>query len=159
MSLDALSRGARFARAVEWVKDAIAALRANAAALGAGERLEIRRADALAPAAWAAGAGGPWSIVFVDPPYPMLRDLAMRRRLLAAVERVLLEHCAADGVLVFHAPAHALSAWEFGESVAVRERSYGTSTLWYARRPGAAEAPDPPDTNGMNDTNGGEEPE
>ena len=64
LGLEALSRGAAFACFVEQDPRAIAAIRANVEALGAGERSRIlaRSAQALPPEQ-------PFDIVFADPPY------------------------------------------------------------------------------------------
>lgn len=65
LGLEALSRGAAYATFIERDPAARAALRANIAALGAGDRTRLVAADALAPGRAASAC----SLVFLDPPY------------------------------------------------------------------------------------------
>lgn len=64
LGLEALSRGAAFACFVEQDPRALAAIRANIAALGAVDRSQVlaRSAEALPPAE-------PFDLIFADPPY------------------------------------------------------------------------------------------
>ncbi len=64
LGLEALSRGAGRAVFLEQDRAALAALRANIAALGAGERARVVAADGFAPP-----TGEPCALVFLDPPY------------------------------------------------------------------------------------------
>ncbi len=64
LGLEALSRGAATATFLERDRAALASLRANAAACGAGERARVLEADALRPP-----RGSPATLVFLDPPY------------------------------------------------------------------------------------------
>lgn len=69
LGLEALSRGAALAEFVEIAPKSLAALRDNAATLGAGDAVRVHRADALRfvqslPA-------GSFDIAFADPPYGM----------------------------------------------------------------------------------------
>ncbi len=67
LGLEALSRGARSAAFVEVSQRSLKALRANVETLGAGDRVEIHRGDAVRFAA-ALGAGA-YELAFADPPY------------------------------------------------------------------------------------------
>lgn len=132
LGLEALSRGALWVRAVERGALALTALEANVATLGLAERVEIRRADALAPRVWEPppGLSSPWAdVAFLDPPYPLLR--ARRGELLAAFARGLFEALLPTGVAVLHAPRHFLSARDFPAGFEAEERTYGTTSLWY----------------------------
>ena len=64
LGLEALSRGAAFASFVEQDTGAIVAIRANIAALDAGDRTQVlaRSASALSPSQ-------PFDLIFADPPY------------------------------------------------------------------------------------------
>jgi len=64
LGFEALSRGAALACFVEQDRSAVAALRANAASLGAGERARI-----ITGAAETVKAHAPFDLVFADPPY------------------------------------------------------------------------------------------
>ena len=67
LGLEALSRGAAHVDFVELAPKSLAALKANAAALGAGAEAVIHRADALR---YVVGlAAGEYDVGFADPPY------------------------------------------------------------------------------------------
>ena len=67
LGLEALSRGAAHATFVELAPASLEALRANIEALGAGDRIAVRRGDALR---FAQGLGaGAYDVAFADPPY------------------------------------------------------------------------------------------
>lgn len=67
LGLEALSRGAGSAHFVDNFPKSLTAIRANATALGAGERAVIHRADGLS---FAAGIEpGRFDVAFADPPY------------------------------------------------------------------------------------------
>lgn len=74
LGLESLSRGAAFADFVEQSERTVMTLEENVAALGAGERCAIHRADAVAWVARLAGAGSRYDVAFADPPYH--QDLA-----------------------------------------------------------------------------------
>ena len=69
LGLEALSRGACEAVFVDNDRRALAALRANLAALGAEGVARAVSADALRPSIAAALPGGAFSLLFADPPY------------------------------------------------------------------------------------------
>jgi 16S rRNA (guanine966-N2)-methyltransferase len=64
LGLEALSRGAAHATFMEADRTALATLRANIAALAAGERATVLAGDALH-----CPVGAPAALVFLDPPY------------------------------------------------------------------------------------------
>jgi 16S rRNA (guanine966-N2)-methyltransferase len=72
LGIEALSRGAASALFVERDPRAVAAIRANLEATGASEAT-VRRADALRELA---RGGGPYDLVFLDPPYDVAPRLA-----------------------------------------------------------------------------------
>jgi 16S rRNA (guanine966-N2)-methyltransferase len=71
LGIEALSRGSDRATFVERAPAALAALRANIAALGLDQRCEVRGADALS----ALRAPGTYDLVFIDPPYATAAEL------------------------------------------------------------------------------------
>jgi 16S rRNA (guanine966-N2)-methyltransferase len=127
LGLEALSRGARRVRFVERSASALAALRKNVELLGVRDRVEIVTADALAVSSWLAGA----RIAFVDPPYALLDE--RRRAVLSAVERLVTEYLAEDGIAMLHVPHGALAEADLAWARA-RVRRYGTNALWYLER-------------------------
>jgi len=122
LGLEALSRGAAHCTFVETDRAALDTIRRNAAALGAGERADIRAQDATRL------AGGPWHLVFLDPPY--------RSGLGAAA----IASLAASGAL---APGALLSLETARDELlhpgaleTLAERSYGKARLRLLRFPG-----------------------
>ncbi len=69
LGLEALSRGAKFALFVEESAAARAAIRANIEALGLTGATKIFRRDAIDLGPMPPGSGGPFGLVFLDPPY------------------------------------------------------------------------------------------
>jgi 16S rRNA (guanine966-N2)-methyltransferase len=137
LGIEALSRGARRVRFVERNAGACQCLEANVSELGLDDAAEIVRGDALARFAW---GERPVDIVFFDSPYPLLDELRSRRALFEAVGELVRAHLAPEGVLVFHAPHRLVLASEFDPTFVVRERVYGSNSLWYVQRDEAAPA-------------------
>jgi 16S rRNA (guanine966-N2)-methyltransferase len=69
LGLEALSRGAGYALFVEEAAGARAAIRQNVEALGLTGQTKLFRRDALNLGAMPPSAGGPFTLVFCDPPY------------------------------------------------------------------------------------------
>jgi len=131
LGIEALSRGARRARFVERGLQAFQCLSGNVAELELDDAAELVRADALHPASW---GERPFDLVFLDSPYPLLDELRTRRALFEAMETLVRQHLAHEGVLVFHAPHRLIAAREFAADLVVRERVYGSNSLWYVQR-------------------------
>ena len=133
LGIEALSRGAQHVRFVERSRKVSQVGQGNLDLLGGSDRADWRSGDALAERIW---VGEPWDLIFLDPPYPMVREAAGKRQLLDALEALLRDHLAPDGLLMLHAEPRVLSRADFeapgfdwhGE---LREKSYGRSTLWY----------------------------
>lgn len=134
LGLEALSRGAKFARFLERGPDARAALKSNLAAFEFVEQSEARNGDALNSANHVALKEGRWDIVFFDPPYPMLDSREGRDGLIECARAIIAEQMAEDGVFVFHTPSSALSARDFGEGIEAALSSWGTTDIWFLGR-------------------------
>jgi len=95
LALEALSRGAARATLVERAPGALRAIAANVAALDAGEVADVRARDVRAFVREdASQAGGPYDLVFLDPPYRDAAGLGPQldlTPLLAAGARVVSE--------------------------------------------------------------------
>ena len=128
LGLEALSRGAASARFIERNERTAGLVRDNIETLRLEERAKVITGDALAPYTW---GEEPLDLVFLDPPYPMVQVLEDRLRVLAAVEILLEEHLAPDGVIVFHVPRGLLDERSFPEGAEKAERIYGSNALWY----------------------------
>ena len=130
LGIEALSRGARRVRFVERNANASACLEANVSALGLDDAVEVVRGDALARFSW---GERPADIVFFDSPYPLLDELRSRRALFEALGELVRAKLAPEGVLVFHAPHRLVQPGEFDAGFTVRERVYGSNSLWYVQ--------------------------
>jgi 16S rRNA (guanine966-N2)-methyltransferase len=126
LGLEALSRGAAHATFVDAGKPAIAAIRANIATLGVGDRATVIAGDALAAAARAPEA--PWRIVFVDPPYAS----ALAARALAALAP---EHLAPGAVIVIEHDRHNAPPDAVGSLLRTDQRRYGDTMISFYRLP------------------------
>jgi 16S rRNA (guanine966-N2)-methyltransferase len=131
LGIEALSRGARRVRFVERGAAACRCLEGNVAELGLADAVELVRGDALQPASW---GERPADVAFLDAPYPLLDGLHSRRALFAALDELVRARLAAEGVLVLHAPHRLVRPEEFAGDLVVRERVYGSNSLWYVQR-------------------------
>jgi 16S rRNA (guanine966-N2)-methyltransferase len=128
LGLEAVSRGAGYAMLVESDPNAVRAIRANVAAVGLGEvdvrSVSVRRLLATPP-------DKPFDLVLADPPYAM--ESVEITDILNALATGWL---APDAVVVIERPSRGDPVrWPPG-LVAVRDRRYGETTLWYGRPAG-----------------------
>jgi 16S rRNA (guanine966-N2)-methyltransferase len=130
LGIEALSRGAARAVFVESGAAALAALRKNLAALGLRDRARVvDRPVARAHAETL--AAGPFDLVFIDPPYVLVREVP------AAMDRLTAEGALGPGVRVVlehgsRDPPPDLPGLERGPT-----RAYGdTSLTFFTRGPG-----------------------
>lgn len=129
LGLEALSRGAAEVRFVDRDPKVAALIRENVAELGLGERAEVRAGDALAAHSW---NGEGWAdIIILDPPYPMLDDPELRPQVFRALQALIADVLAPEGVLIFHVPRRKVDRVHFGEQLQVADREYGSHALWY----------------------------
>lgn len=128
VGLEALSRGAAHALLVESDARAARLIRDNARELGL-TGAQVVRGPVLRILS-AAPAGGPYDVVFADPPY------ALSDKDVACVLRALVTHdwlTERAVVAVERASRGAALAWPEGLEP-VKDRRYGEGALWYGRR-------------------------
>ena len=129
VGLEALSRGAAHALLVETDGKAVATIRANADALGLGDRAEVVR-DRVERVLLTRDPV-PADLVFADPPYA-LADAELAAVLAALADRGWL----APGAVLVVERASRAGAPDWPHAVhAVKSRRYGEGALWYGRRP------------------------
>src|SRR5215469_13004531 len=107
LGIEALSRGARFCLLVDDSAESRALQRENIEALGLTGATKIWRRDATDLGPLGAGAGGPFDLVFLDPPYrkdlvaPTLKSLHeggwLNTQALLVIETAKAESFNADG--------------------------------------------------------------
>jgi len=129
LGLEALSRGAASALFVEQDRRALAVLKKNIADLGLGEWAKAVGGNALSSLSW----GEPADVIFMDPPYPLLRSGTTRRKVFEATQELGRSILAEDGVIVFHAPRSEVRESEFGDGLSGEARDYGTSAIWFLK--------------------------
>jgi 16S rRNA (guanine966-N2)-methyltransferase len=128
VGLEACSRGAGHVLLVESDPKAARVARGNIAALGAGEVTRLA-AGPVARVLADGPAGGPYDIVFADPPYAV-PDEEISATLAALAGGGWL---AAEAVVVVERSTRAGEpTWPPGVTP-VRTRRYGETTLWYGR--------------------------
>ena len=129
VGLESLSRGADHALLVESDPRAARVIRENIATLRAGPAARLVTGK-VAQVTAGPPEGGPYDVVFADPPYAVPDDE------LAVLQRALVEHgwLADDAVIVVERSRRDRSwAWVDGIT-ADRSKRYGETTLWYGRR-------------------------
>ncbi len=100
LGLEAISRGAKYCLFVEEAAESRALIRTNVEAFRLTGATKIWRRDATELGPMGAGAGGPFNLVFLDPPYrknllaPALA--ALRDGGWLAKDAILVAECAAD---------------------------------------------------------------
>lgn len=133
MGLEALSRGARFARFCEKGRGPRQLLEKNIAALGVEARTDVRGGDAFDRRSWAPPpeCDAAWAdVVFCDPPYRFVTGGPERARVLEATAELFETVVVAGGVLVLHTHPRDLEARELPGPEPDR-RVYGNTALWY----------------------------
>lgn len=136
LGLEALSRGAECVRFVEREPRALRILNSNVETLRVEDSVDVVRGDALQRRSWGLLDDGPLAdIVFLDPPYPMLREAAGRSGLFDALRDLYDNALEAGGVLVLHAHPRDLRADDVPEFGSVDRREYGNSALVYVWKP------------------------
>jgi 16S rRNA (guanine(966)-N(2))-methyltransferase RsmD len=86
MGLEAASRGAAYVLMVERDRQVFDLLQSNIKTLQCGDRATAVNADALS-LTWLPRAPQPVDLIFVDPPYRMMEDEDLRRRILDMIAR------------------------------------------------------------------------
>lgn len=120
MGIEAISRGARYCLLVDDAAESRALIRSNVEALQLTGATKIWRRDATQLGPMPPGSGGPFDLVFLDPPYrktllaPALAALAQGGWLAEAA--VLVAETAADEEPVAAAGYSALDARIYGDT-------------------------------------------
>jgi 16S rRNA (guanine966-N2)-methyltransferase len=133
VGLEALSRGATFALLVESDAKAARVIRDNIVALRAGAAARLVTGKVAAVLA-TEPEGGPFDVVFADPPYALAdAELTELQQLLVANGWL-----APDAVVVLERSTRAVPrgedlSWVDGIT-SERSKRYGETTLWYGRR-------------------------
>jgi 16S rRNA (guanine966-N2)-methyltransferase len=129
MGLEAISRGAAYCLFVDDAASSRALIRRNVEALNLTGHTKIWRRDATALGPLSAGAGGPFGLVFLDPPYrknlvePALRSLLDGRWL--APKALIIAECAEDETLP-----------DMDDMTLLEERCYGDTRVGFLTQRG-----------------------
>jgi 16S rRNA (guanine(966)-N(2))-methyltransferase RsmD len=128
IGFEALSRGAAHVLLVESDARAARVIRENAATLRAGPSIRLVTAKVSAALA-TPPEGGPYDVVFADPPYAAA-DREVEAMLAALADGWL----APDAVVVVERATRSGPPPEVDGVTPERSRRYGETTLWYGRR-------------------------
>jgi 16S rRNA (guanine966-N2)-methyltransferase len=128
LGLEAISRGAEYAMLVESDTAAVRLIRTNVATVGLG-KVDVRAAPVRR--VLESPPDKPFDLVLADPPYAMRTSEITE--ILSTLEAGWL---APDAVVVVERPSRGEPVhWPSG-LVAVRDRRYGETRLWYGRPAG-----------------------
>lgn len=125
LGLEALSRGATSCVFIERDAAAVRALRNNVARCGMERHSRIVRSDA---AAALAAEGGPFDLIFVDPPFPELKEWRSDGAA-GAVMRDAARVLAPEGILVFRLEEGKVAPPDWPGLTLADERRYGRSRV------------------------------
>jgi len=136
LGIEALSRGARFCCFVETDASALECLRRNLTALREDDSFEVITAQAER-AAMASDYGRTYSLVFLDPPYPLSGGISEQTpvgRVMARLGRDV--PVSNDALLVWRVPREVFPPNVLPGGWLVAERhDYGTMSLLFLNRP------------------------
>ena len=123
VGLEAMSRGAAEATLVERDRRCLEVLRRNVATVDARARVVAADATRWRP------EGGPFDVIYIDPPYALPDDDV--RVLLAAL---VVHGAVAEGALaVVERSVRSQAPWPTSGWEELRKRDYGDTALWYGR--------------------------
>ncbi|MEX2671799.1 MAG: RsmD family RNA methyltransferase [Phycisphaeraceae bacterium] len=132
MGLECLSRGAAHVTFVERDRDASSRLEKNLHAIGQHEQAKILRMDALGRGLIQAVDERRFTLLFVDPPYPMVQHPTQQQRVWEQIER-FADVADAQAVLVLRTPRDVeLPAFERWPNV--DSETYNMMTVHLLRR-------------------------
>ena len=126
LGLEALSRGAASAIFVEKDPKTIAVLKTNIERIGFDSQSRIIRADAFIIGAPVDGQK--YSIIFVDPPYPLTKNVAQGSQLSGLLE-LLPGRLAPDGIVVVRTDKHTELLPEYESLETIDKRRWGSMLI------------------------------
>ena len=140
IGLEALSRGAASCLFVERDAACVATIRRNIGRARCEACARVLRSDVFRSVDLVAGAG-PFELVFVDPPYRLMRSPRNHRKVLALVERLGEDDVlAGPGTLVLRFPADVRVPGQVGPLTQVDRRRYGGMRIGFFERRSAGES-------------------
>ena len=131
LGIEALSRGAARVTFVERDRRVADVLRENVATIGCAESASVLSFDLLAQTARLADAGGPFDVVFVAPPYPMMRNVEPNSGVGALIASLWAGVVKPDGVLVLQHDRNTPLVQYWPNARITDQRDYGKTTLTF----------------------------
>ena len=132
MGLEALSRGAAFATFVDKDPKTIAVLKQNIEKAGFTDKSKVIRTNAFKTGALVDFDAEKHSIIFVDPPYPLSRNVGPGSQL-ASLMDVLPEQVAADGIVIVRTHKAVKLLESYGALAVFDERVWGNMAVTFLR--------------------------
>jgi len=133
LGLEAISRGAAFAVFVEKDPKVIAVLKKNIEKAGFSDKSKIIKADTFKIGAPVEFDRPRYSVVFVDPPYSMTKDVG-ERSLLSGLMILLAEQLAEDGIVVVRTHKQTELLPRYGRFEIIDRRVWGTMAVTILRQ-------------------------
>ncbi|MDP2182586.1 MAG: 16S rRNA (guanine(966)-N(2))-methyltransferase RsmD [Actinomycetota bacterium] len=124
LGIEALSRGASSATFVESARPALSALDANVGFLGIANRTRIVRGDVFALARRGALPGGPFTLLFLDPPY-RINKFEVRRLIEDMLDASLVTR---EALVVWEHASNTDADWP-DRCAELGARKYGSTTI------------------------------
>ncbi|GAA1340841.1 16S rRNA (guanine(966)-N(2))-methyltransferase RsmD [Arthrobacter roseus] len=137
LGVESASRGAASVELVELAEKAADVCRSNARIVNKALRRNVVSVTRTKVETFLAQIGGPWDVVFMDPPYP-LSDYALSSMLEALTPRL------AEGALVVVERSKRSNepGWPSGLEL-FAEKAYGETKLWFAEPPASLDVSAP----------------
>jgi len=138
LSFEALSRGARRAVLLEISGRALDCIRRNAETLGLAERVRALRLDVFRSLPVLLRMDERYDLVFVDPPYALVRDPDGETRLVRTLEKMFFDSdlLAERVVAMVRYPRGDMFLRRLSRLQVLRRRNYGSTEIALLARPG-----------------------
>ena len=130
--LEALSRGASRAVFVEQNSKVVAVLRKNIEKAGFVDISKVIRANAFKIGAPVGFEAQKYSLVFVDPPYILSRDIGSNSQLATLLE-LLPKQLASDGIVIVRTEKRVSLLDNYGQLTIIDRRQWGQMAVTFLR--------------------------
>ena len=135
LGLEALSRGAAFSTFVEKDPKVVAVLKKNIEKAGFAEKSKVIKADAFKVGAPVEFGQPNYSVVFVDPPYPLTKDVGSRSAFSGLMD-LLDQQIVEDGIVIVRTHKRVELLERYGRFGVIDRRAWGTMAIAILRQVG-----------------------
>ena len=128
LGIESLSRGAEFVTFIEKDPKIIAILKKNVEQSGFVKQSKIIMSDAFKIGAPVDFGGSKYDLIFVDPPYPLTRDVGSKS-LLAGLLNLLPKQLGMDGIIVVRTHKQTELLERYGRLQIMERRKWGNMAI------------------------------